>query len=123
MKKKTTDLSQVEKSGLREALKSTLLKLSLKLPIKYRAPKSIADSLPEEIEWNEFLLKWGDTRDEIYKFIEWLPKEAVDKNIFKHPRTGMMNITQTLRFIKDHFDHHVPQIKTQLELIRNNINS
>jgi len=119
MKKKTSDLSQVKTSGLKEAFKSVLLQISLKLPIKFKAPKAIADSLPEEIEWNDFLLSWGDTRDELYKFIEWLPEEAINKSIFRHPRTGMMKLSQTVDFYHAHFNHHVPQVMAQLELIRN----
>ncbi len=122
MKKKTSDLSQVKPSGVKEAFKSILLQITLRLPIKFKAPKAIADSLPEEIEWNDFLLNWGDTRDELYKFIEWLPQEALNKSIFRHPRTGMMSMTQTIDFYRAHFNHHVPQVMAQLELIRNNTN-
>lgn len=119
MKKKTLDLTQIHKSGFKESLKSVLLQVSLKLPIKYKAPKVLAESLPETIDWNDFLLSWGDSRDEVYKFIDWLPADAVNKNIFRHPRTGMMNISQTLDFYAAHFNHHVPQVTAQLELIKN----
>ncbi len=119
MKKKTSELTQLQKAGIREALKSLLLQVSLKLPIKYKAPKALAEKLPEHIDWNEFLLKWGDTRDETYKFINWLPAEALNKGVFRHPTTGLMRIDQTLDFFQAHFEHHVPQITSQLELLRN----
>jgi len=43
-----------------------------------------------------------------------LPVELEDKFIFKHPRSGLFNIDQTLNFVREHYLHHERQLNALL---------
>ena len=48
------------------------------------------------------------------KILQDLPVELEDKFIFKHPRSGMFNIDQTLNFVREHYLHHERQLDALL---------
>ncbi|MTI22336.1 DinB family protein [Fulvivirga sp. RKSG066] len=114
MKKKTTDIKQLKRSGLKESLKSKLLSFTLALPLKYKAPKMVSEGIPEVVDWASLLQEWESVRQELYDYITSLPDEAFHLNLFRHPVTGLINIQQTLTFYQSHFDHHLPQIRNHL---------
>jgi len=114
MQKKIHDVDSLGKSGFKESFKSAMLKVALRLPVKYKAPKSISHDILAEIEWEKFLANWSKTREELYQFLEQMPEKAIPLNIFRHPRIGLININQTLQFYQEHFDHHLPQVKGHL---------
>ncbi|MDX1627333.1 MAG: DinB family protein [Fulvivirga sp.] len=114
MQKKSQELNQLKPAGLKERFKSILLGISLRLPIKYQAPRRLAEQMPAEIDWQNLLIEWGQTRDALYKFIDQLPEESLRLKLFKHPRIGYINILQTMTFFQSHFDHHLPQVNNHL---------
>lgn len=114
MRKKSSNLNELKKASFSESVKTLLLKLMLSLPIKYKAPEVISVEMPAEIDWQQLLLDWGNTRDEIYKFISALPEDALDKKIFRHPAIGLMSIFQAVDFFQSHFNHHLSQVRNHL---------
>lgn len=96
-------------TGFGTSLRYSLLKFFLHLPVKYKAPVQVA-KVPENLNKEELLKQWEDTRKEMALLLDRLPVEMHDKNIFKHLIAGRMNIAQMLDFIHHHINHHLPQI-------------
>ena len=59
--------------------------------------------------------KWGTIRSSLKEYIDKFPKEYLDKEIFKHPIAGWLNLLQTINFLQNHFDHHKLQILKRIE--------
>lgn len=93
--------------------RNTLLVIALKLPIKYKAPAVIAN-VPDTVQINTLTKDWKENNDAFRELIRNLPQNLADKEIFKHPVGGMFNIDQTINFMQEHFNHHLPQIKAAM---------
>jgi uncharacterized damage-inducible protein DinB len=121
MRKKSLGVNELENAGLMEPMKLLLLKLSQRLPIKYKAPKTIVDNTPVFSSKEELLTSWKNNRKELYKFLETINEKDVDKKIFKHPIAGMFNVSQGLEFLREHIIHHKPQIKRLIMKSKSNL--
>lgn len=115
MKKKTLDPKALYPSTLKQQFRSYLLRISLFLPLKFEAPKSVKDNIPGEIKLEELKKDWDQVRKDMQTFLNNLDPTLYDKKIFKHPKVGMINLRQTMVFFQSHFDHHVPQVKGLLK--------
>lgn len=93
--------------------RSFLLNLFLSLPIKFKVPKMIG-AMPEEINLAEVEKNWQDTRSSWQKLLTDYPTDLLDKEIFKHPRAGVITIGQTLQFLIEHANHHKNQMNRLL---------
>jgi hypothetical protein len=89
--------------------KAWLVLLFGRFPGKLKAPVQIAAMVRK--------ISLEDARNDIIKFQEKLPdlistvKGAPVKNKINHPRLGMLNAQQWLRFIEVHTLHHLKQLK------------
>lgn len=110
LQKKINSRGRLNKAGINAWVRSKMLKIFLFLPIKYKAPKTIGNP-PEQIDWTRLLKDWENCRGELHEFILNLPDELMPMAIFKHPIVGMLTMSQTLDFLAEHFNHHLPQIK------------
>jgi len=114
--------ADIPKSGIKEWYRSTLLKFFLKLPVKYRAPRRVSEPIPDVVEFNKIKEKWTEVREGMKLLLEVLTKQQIESQMFTHPRIGKINIYQTLEFLKDHHQHHLPQIKNRLSTIEASLN-
>ncbi|QHL86127.1 hypothetical protein GU926_01160 [Nibribacter ruber] len=93
--------------------RSFLLNLVLSLPVKIKAPKVLGD-MPQQINIDEVEKNWQDTRNTLHQFLSDFPNDLLDKEIFKHPRAGVITLGQTLEFLIEHANHHKNQMKRLL---------
>jgi len=107
--KKLTYKTNIKKSGFSAAIKVFVLKLLLRMPFRFKAPKIVSE-VPNSGDFNQVKDQWDQTRKELRKLLDNLPEEFLNKNIFKHALAGKMNIYQMLSFMDEHFKHHVKQI-------------
>jgi hypothetical protein len=114
MKKKSLGIDRLQNSSWKESLKLTLLKVSQRLPIKYKAPKTILDKTPEPLSFEDLSKDWLRTRIDLRAFLETIQQENVRKKIFKHPIAGMFDAPRGISFLREHLLHHLPQIRRQL---------
>lgn len=114
MKKKSLGIEIAENSGFFEDFKMQVLKISQRIPFKYRAPQIIVDNTPEELPLEEVVLQWTQIRSELKILAESIADKNIKKKIFKHPFMGRFNLIQGLTFIHEHIGHHWPQIKRLL---------
>ena len=114
LQKKTKDISQVPHAGFLAKIRAFLLRAFLKLPIKFKAPPFTAQ-LPETASLQETAEKWERTRVALLQLCLSLPEEAFEKELFRHPFAGRMNLMQMLDFFEAHFDRHLGQIMKVLK--------
>jgi uncharacterized damage-inducible protein DinB len=113
MKKKSLGIDSVGKSGLWEDLKFFILKISQRIPMKYKAPKVLGES-PQPLSREDAVRQWLQVRNELHAFISTLDNQHVKKKIYKHPVSGRLNVMQAVSFFREHANHHLPQIKRLL---------
>ncbi len=114
MRKKSLGIDSAGDSGLWEDLKFLVLKFSQRVPLKYKAPKVLAENEPETLTYKEIEKEWQQGRDELKKFIETFRDEQMKKKIYRHPVSGMLNVMQAVAFFREHANHHLPQIRRLL---------
>jgi len=90
MKKKSQDIDQVDNSILIESFKLLALKMSQRLPLRYKAPRVLVEPmlLPAVIK------KWNTVRMDLYTFPEAMHEENIRKKIYKHPIAGRLDVLQ-----------------------------
>ncbi len=111
MKKKSLGIGNVGNTGPLERAKLVLLKISQRLPIKYKAPKGIQEKTPEALGKHELLKAWEEERENLSTFLNSISSGNEKRKIFKHPIAGMFNAAQGVAFLREHLLHHKPQIK------------
>jgi hypothetical protein len=115
MKKKSMGMASLENSGFLEPIKLTLLKISQRLPIRYKAPSEIIKHTPEAMPLDAAIKDWDNLRTKLRAFLESIDDANVKKKIFKHPIAGRFNAIQGITFLREHLLHHLPQIKRHLK--------
>ena len=54
---------------------------------------------------------WNKTRGKLKEFLENYPDEWIGNGVYKHPVIGMLNMTDGLRFLNAHLNHHMNQVR------------
>lgn len=114
MKKKSLGIEKLQNSGLRQAILSRMLTISQRGPFRFKAPGIVVASTPEALSLKEALARWDQSRDELKQFLETITDQHHRKLVYKHPIAGMLNAEQAVRFMYEHVNHHLPQIKRLL---------
>jgi hypothetical protein len=102
--------AELRNAGLKSWLRYEIVVLFLRFKKKIKAPAQIA-VIPDDVTPAEVLQRWQVLRSEWRNTLEAMPDELLGKEIFRHPVTGFMNISQTLGFLREHILHHVAQIE------------
>jgi len=77
---------------------------------RIKAP-SVVTMPTDAFSYEQARQAWDDSRLQFRNFLESLPANTAQKEIFRHPITGMLNAYQTLGFMREHVLHHLGQIK------------
>ena len=116
VKKKLSFNPELNNTNIGSKLRETAIKFYLGLPFKFKAPPSVGDdAIPELSEFWTLVSKWRDQRDELGAFLETIPKELVNKQIFKHPAAGRMSLLGMMKFFRAHIKRHKKQIDKNLK--------
>lgn len=106
---------EIAKSGLRPAgLKAGFRLLMLKLALRYRKKIKAPAVLPEpagDRSLEEWQREWEKSRQQWRQLLDNVPETLPGKELFKHPLAGYLTLGQTLDFITEHTNHHVPQVQ------------
>ncbi len=102
------------KSDLGSVFRNILLVLTLKLPLKFKAPK-VVSKVPENISFEELKDYFNRNTEAFGLILQDLPEALEDKFIFRHPMGGLFNIQQTLNFTREHYLHHERQLDALLK--------
>ncbi|MFD2512645.1 DinB family protein [Pontibacter locisalis] len=113
-----TNQATLVPSTFKNSFKSALLKVALKSGKKFKAPDVVAN-VPESSSFSKLRHQWDEVRFKLEDVLTDIPESLMDKCLFKHPYVGPLNVSQTLSFLQDHFDHHLPQIhKLKVKLVK-----
>ena len=115
MRKKSLGIQNVGNSGIRESVKLMVLKVSQRLPLKYKAPGILVEHTPEALPLPQAIEQWNAVRNDLRKFLEGIADQNIRKMIYKHPVVGMLDVTQAMAFFHEHIHHHWPQVKSLLK--------
>ena len=82
--------------------------------LKYNAPKHLKANTPEAVALEELDRRWTVLRNDLLQFLESIEESNVHKLVYKHPIAGRFDVIQCLQFMREHYLHHLPQIKRLL---------
>lgn len=115
MRKKSLGIDAIGDSGIRESIKLIVLKISQRLPLKYKAPSILTEHTPEALPLPQVIQQWDRVRSDLRNFLEGVADKNIRKNIYKHPVVGMLDVMQAMTFFHEHIHHHWPQVKSLLK--------
>jgi hypothetical protein len=115
MKKKIQGIDKLKNSGWTESGKIVVLKISQRLPFKYKAPKQVLENTPNTLSVDELREQWDIVRNDLQIFLNNIEEKNCRKMIYKHPVAGYLDATQALMFFREHIHHHMPQIRKQMK--------
>ncbi len=110
LNKKILGIQETGNSGIIEEIKMVALKISQRLPFKFKAPKKVVEFTPAYPNLEALNEEWNLVRKELKSFLEKIKDDQVNKKIYRHVFAGMLNTKQALIFFREHFIHHLPQI-------------
>jgi len=115
MKKKSLGINNVGDSGVIESLKLLTLRVSQRLPFRFKAPQALVENTPEPLPLPQLMKKWDSARSNVYSFLETIQDQHIHKKIYKHPVVGRLDVMQAMVFFNEHIHHHWPQVKNLLK--------
>lgn len=110
IKKKSLGIDSLDDAGFKQALLIPVLKISQRLPLRFKAPKVVLEHTPEPLPLETLINQWNLLRLELRSHLENLPDKHVHRLVYKHPFAGRMSLPQAIQFFAEHIKHHKPQI-------------
>ncbi len=114
IQKKIQAVDEVGDTGLIEELKMVALKLSQRLPLRFKAPRVVVENTSTSADIFALEQEWIIARQQLKGLLEKLSDDQINRKIYKHVRAGKLNIQHMLIFFSEHIIHHQPQIKRLL---------
>jgi uncharacterized damage-inducible protein DinB len=112
IEKRLTKAEELEEAGAGAYLRASLLRILLRLPfLRFSAPSKLKELTPTDVPTLPLLrTEWEGVRRRLERILNEYPSRLLNRAIFKHPRSGMLTIYQTLDFMIDHILHHQRQL-------------
>lgn len=111
LKKKMSDLKSIPSYHPKSWVFLMALKLSIKSPIRFKAPLAINmwkdQPIRSQLDLDQ---NWSTLREELFAFIRTHAQEYGSHLVYRHPFTGRMTMSHMLIFLNDHMKHHFKQI-------------
>lgn len=98
------------KMKLKNHVATAVMQTALYLPTKFPAP-AVLKPPQGNITLNEWKTFWTRERAIFKEMLERFPEEKMPYSVFKHPRSGPMNMKNVIEFMKNHVIHHIYQLK------------
>jgi len=114
LKKKMSFNPTLKKAGMGSKFREIGMWLFMRTPAKVKAPKMVSDQIPTSATLTDTQQLWLEIRKDLRAFLNELPEDVMDKEIFKHALAGKMSIKGMMIFLRDHFSRHYKQIKKAL---------
>ena len=113
LQKKLAAQERLERGGVRAQLRAGLLRLALRLPgLRFKTPpRAGIEPAAQAPPLPELRRQWSQIRRQLEQLLNEFPGTQLHHAIFKHPRSGMLTIGQTLNFMLDHVLHHQQQLR------------
>ena len=106
------------KAAFGSGLKQRLLNLAITIPgLKYKAPTVVELKKEDSVDYAEAKAKWDAVRSEMKKEYEALNEKLAEHELFKHPAAGKMSLLQGIRFMRQHMNRHIGQIRNTAKAV------
>ncbi|MCZ8217087.1 MAG: DinB family protein [Cyclobacteriaceae bacterium] len=115
IKKKSLGIQAIGNAGLKQAILMPILKVSQRLPFRFKAPKVVVENTPEPLSLEQLIDHWSLLRLELKAHLENVSDGNLKKLVYKHPIAGRLSLPQAMQFFAEHINHHQPQIKKALK--------
>ena len=115
LNKKILGINETPQTGMKEEVIMIVLKISQRLPFKFKAPKVLAENTITHLTAEQLMEAWEKTRSDLRAVLLRFQDDQLKRKVYKHPIAGMLNIRQALQFFWEHVNHHTPQIKKLLK--------
>ena len=116
IEKKLSFNPTLKKVGVATWGRATMIKSYMSSPIKIKAPAAVGDqAIPNGLTFWEIAKPWKENRADLLMFLQTMPAEYLDKEIYKHPMGGRLGINGLLTFFETHFERHRKQIYRALD--------
>ena len=116
MRKKSQGVDQLQDSGLSAQVRLILLKVSQRIPtLKFKAPKVVLENTPPTLSFDELVATWEKQRSDLKTFLDGISEKNIKKEVYKHVFAGRLDARQGMIFLREHVNHHLPQIKRLLD--------
>lgn len=110
LEKKIPDVVAIKKTGFGNSLRYFVLQAFFYIPfLKIKAPKVVADVPTHSISLAETIKEWDAIRVKLIALCNDISVNDLDKELFKHPLAGKLNIYQMLGFLDEHLMRHAGQ--------------
>lgn len=109
IQKKMQDPKRLQDPGFVDKVKSRLLTVLLRSPLRFKSPRAAADP-PEQSDLGRIRGEWDELRGRWRDLVDGFPPELADRAIYRHPVAGPMSLIRCLVFIEEHFTHHDHQV-------------
>lgn len=115
LRKKIQGIDQAGNTGLIEELKMVVLRISQRLPFKFKAPKPVIETTTAYSSLEALITDWDSTRANLKQLLEQIQDNQLKRKIFKHVIAGKLNIKHAVMFLQEHVAHHLPQVNRLLK--------
>lgn len=109
--KKILGVKAAGTAGFSARVRSFILNVAMRLPIKYKVPDVIKVEFEDNYDFEPLVTTWQQQRRELRTFLETLDETTGGKELFRHPVAGRMSIRQGLTFMQEHVDRHTRQVE------------
>lgn len=99
--------------GFREKRNAFLLMLALRSSLRFRVPSALP-AVKGPYDTDALLSQWEEVRERYQAFVQSYPPALEKAGLFRHPRSGMLSLAQTLAFLRAHLNRHSKQLKRAL---------
>lgn len=97
---------------IKSRLNSIMLTIFLKSPLKFKAPKVVSTIVAEQqLPLEQLTAQWAEASEQLTQYLANFNTAQLNYSVFKHPIAGPLTITQTLDFMIEHIQHHIPQLQ------------
>ncbi|MBO3269297.1 DinB family protein [Hymenobacter defluvii] len=120
LEKKVLEAEGLQHAGLGHFLRSRVLRVLLRVPfLRFKAPTYLASKMPVSAPpLPELRQQWASVRRRLEQLLNEYPEHLMRRAIFRHPRSGMLTIAQTLDFMVDHVLHHQKQLERIAKVVK-----
>lgn len=113
--KKKLGIDKAGNTGLIEELKMSVLKISQRLPLRFKAPQPVVAATASYSNLDDLVGDWNVTRENFKMLLEEIREDQLKKKIYKHFFVGRLNVMHAVLFLREHVNHHLPQINRLLK--------
>lgn len=113
--KKYQGINDYQNTSFLHDMLMVFVQASQRLPFKFRAPKVVASNTPAYETKQQLIENWSKTSALMKEMLDKFDEQQLKKQIYRHPRIGLINIQHAVMFFREHMIHHRPQVLRQIK--------